>query len=112
MRASGHRAEPDDARTGSRAPAHGHVDRTGHLPRGRARRKIPVPTDEAYDLVYELKLPARIIVDQSRRGAVCGRVAQLDDGVVVAIFPDFGDRYLSTNLWAGWEEWQRQHRNG
>ena len=26
----------------------------------------------------------------------------LGEGTVVVLFPDFGDRYLSTNLWRGW----------
>jgi cysteine synthase len=34
---------------------------------------------------------------------------ELEEGVVVMVFPDFGDRYLSTNLWAGWQEWQKRH---
>jgi hypothetical protein len=24
--------------------------------------------------------------------------------VIVVLFPDFGDRYLSTNLWIGWQK--------
>ena len=27
---------------------------------------------------------------------------------MVTIFPDFGDKYLSTNLWIGWQEWRRE----
>ena len=27
---------------------------------------------------------------------------ELREGTVVVLFPDFGDRYLSTNLWIGW----------
>jgi len=27
----------------------------------------------------------------------------LDTGTVVVLFADFGDRYLSTNLWFGWQ---------
>jgi hypothetical protein len=29
----------------------------------------------------------------------------LDEAVIVVIFPDFGDRYLSTSLWGGWRDW-------
>jgi hypothetical protein len=27
---------------------------------------------------------------------------------VVTVFPDFGDKYLSTNLWIGWEQWRKE----
>jgi cysteine synthase B len=76
--------------------------------------KVPVPTDEAYDLVYELGSRFGLIVGQSSGAALYAarKVARtLDAGVVVMIFPDFGDRYLSTNLWAGWGEWLQRHRN-
>ena len=26
----------------------------------------------------------------------------------VTVFPDFGDKYLSTNLWIGWEQWRKE----
>jgi hypothetical protein len=29
---------------------------------------------------------------------------ELREGLIVALFPDFGDRYLSTNLWIGWQK--------
>ena len=32
------------------------------------------------------------------------RVARtLREGIIVVLFADFGDRYLSTNLWLGWQ---------
>ncbi len=34
----------------------------------------------------------------------CAVARELDEGVIVVIFPDFGDRYLSTNLWIGWQK--------
>jgi cysteine synthase B len=109
-------AEPDDALHGLEGLKHMATSIVpGIYHEDELDRKIPVPTDEAYDLVYELGSRHGLIVGQSCGAALYAarRVArELDDGVVVAIFPDFGDRYLSTNLWAGWEEWQRQHRNG
>ena len=30
--------------------------------------------------------------------------AQLRTGTIVTIFPDFGDKYLTTNLWVGWRD--------
>jgi cysteine synthase B len=76
-------------------------------------RKIPVPTDAAYDLVYELGARLGLVVGQSSGAALYAARAvarDLDEGVVVMIFPDFGDRYLSTNLWTGWREWLQRHR--
>ena len=29
---------------------------------------------------------------------------KLRHGVIVTIFPDFGDKYLTTNLWVGWRD--------
>jgi cysteine synthase B len=64
--------------------------------------KIGVATDAAYDMVQKLASTEGLLVGQSSGAALLGclRVAErLDEGVVVTIFPDFGDRYLSTNVW-------------
>lgn len=69
--------------------------------------KIPVPTDAAYDLVYRLGEELGLVVGQSSGAGLYAalKVArELDSGLIVTIFCDFGDRYLSTNLWAGWRE--------
>jgi cysteine synthase B len=69
--------------------------------------KIPAPTDEAYDMVYRIGREEGLLVGQSS-GAACWaalKLAQtLDRGDIVTIFSDFGDKYLSTNLWLGWED--------
>ena len=70
--------------------------------------KIPVGTEGAYDMVYALGQTEGILVGQSSGAAMIAalKVAQsIREGVVVTIFPDFGDKYLSTNLWIGWQEW-------
>ena len=33
-----------------------------------------------------------------------GIARALEEGTVVVLFPDFGDRYLSTTLWLGWSK--------
>lgn len=76
-------------------------------------RKINVATDAAYETVYRLGNEEGLVVGQSSGAALVAglQVArEIDDGVIVVIFPDFGDRYLSTSLWVGWREWQeREH---
>jgi hypothetical protein len=37
---------------------------------------------------------------------------ELQTGTVVVIFPDFGDRYMSTNLWRGWKPSELPGVNG
>jgi len=72
--------------------------------------KVPVPTEDAYDLCYRMGEELGVVVGQSSGAALYAslRVArELDEGVVVMIFPDFGDRYLSTNLWHGWVDWAK-----
>jgi cysteine synthase B len=69
--------------------------------------KIPAPTDEAYDMVYRIGREEGLLVGQSA-GAACWAAIQLartlERGEIVTIFPDFGDKYLSTNLWLGWDD--------
>jgi cysteine synthase B len=108
-------AEPDDALHGLEGLKHMATSIVpGIYHEAELDTKVPVPTDTAYDLVYELGARLGLIVGQSSGAALhaAKRIARdLDHGLVVAIFPDFGDRYLSTNLWAGWGEWRDRHRN-
>jgi len=109
-------AEPDDALHGLEGLKHMASSIVpGIYQEAEIDSKVPVPTDDAYDLVYALGARYGLIVGQSSGAALYAarRVArELDDGVVVMIFPDFGDRYLSTNLWTGWTEWQQRHGRG
>jgi S-sulfo-L-cysteine synthase (O-acetyl-L-serine-dependent) len=69
--------------------------------------KIPVSTEDAYEMVYRLSQEEGVLVGQSSGAAMhvtLELARQLSHGVLVTIFPDFGSRYLTTNLWAGWRE--------
>ncbi len=69
--------------------------------------KIPAPTEEAYDMVYRLGRDEGILVGQSSGAAAWAALElgkTLEKAEIVTIFPDFGDKYLSTNLWAGWQD--------
>ena len=49
----------------------------------------------------------RVLVGQSSGAAMFAamRLARkLRKGTIVTIFPDFGDKYLTTNLWVGWRD--------
>jgi len=73
--------------------------------------KIQVGTEDAYEMVYALGQIEGILVGQSSGAAMVAalKVAlRLREGCVVTIFPDFGDKYLSTNLWIGWQQWRRE----
>ena len=70
-------------------------------------RIVGVATDASYDMVYRLAADDGLLVGQSCGAAVVGALEvarHLESGCVVAILPDFGDRYLSTNLWLGWRD--------
>ncbi|HKV54361.1 MAG TPA: PLP-dependent cysteine synthase family protein [Candidatus Binataceae bacterium] len=73
--------------------------------------KIPVSTEDAYEMVYGLGQVEGLLVGQSSGAAMVAalKLARgLREGCVVTVFPDFGDKYLSTNLWIGWQEWRRE----
>jgi cysteine synthase B len=73
-------------------------------------RKVAVSTEDAYDMVYALGQIEGLLVGQSSGAAMIAalRVArELREGCVVTVFPDSGDKYLSTNLWIGWQAWDR-----
>lgn len=64
--------------------------------------KVPAPTEESYDMARRLAREEGLLVGQSAGAAMWAalEVAKtLKKGVVVAIFPDNGDKYLSTRLW-------------
>jgi cysteine synthase B len=76
-------------------------------------RKIAVSTENAYDTVYRLGREEGILVGQSSGAALWAALQvarELDEGVVVTLFPDFGDKYLSTTLWVGWQEFHHQQQ--
>lgn len=64
--------------------------------------KVPAPTEESYDLAKRLAREEGLLVGQSSGAALWGAIEvakTLEKGVVVTIFPDGGDKYLSTRLW-------------
>jgi cysteine synthase B len=64
--------------------------------------KISAPTEESYDMAKRLAREEGLFVGQSSGAAMWGALEvakKLKQGVVVALFPDGGDRYLSTRLW-------------
>jgi cysteine synthase B len=105
-------AEPDDALHGLEGLKHMASSIVpGIYHEEELDAKIAVPTDAAYELVYELSARCGLVVGQSSGAALYAArqvAAELDEGLIVMIFPDFGNRYLSTNLWAGWAEWRRR----
>ncbi|HXA42676.1 MAG TPA: cysteine synthase [Candidatus Solibacter sp.] len=63
---------------------------------------IDVETEDAYDLARRLARSEGILVGHSCGAALWGAAqvaARLESGVVVMIFPDGGDRYLSSGLY-------------
>ena len=64
--------------------------------------KIPVETEDAYDATLELPRRTGCLVGQSSGAAYCAALEvarRLDRGVVVTIFCDGGDKYMSTPMW-------------
>jgi cysteine synthase B len=73
--------------------------------------KIPIATEDAYEMVYMLGQIEGMVVGQSSGAALLAAMKlarTLRDGTIVTIFPDFGDKYLSTNLWIGWQQWRQE----
>src|SRR5271155_2057671 len=73
--------------------------------------KIQVGTEESYEMVYALGQTEGILVGQSSGAAMVAALKlarSIRAGTIVTVFCDFGDKYLSTNLWIGWQEWRRE----
>ena len=65
-------------------------------------QKIPVDTEDAYDTALRLPVEQGVLVGQSSGGAYWAAIEvsrQLEEGVVVTIFCDGGDKYMSTPMW-------------
>ncbi len=64
--------------------------------------KIPTPTEESYEMAKRLAMEEGLFVGQSSGAAMWAALElakSMDEGLIVAIFPDGGDKYLSTALW-------------
>ncbi len=73
--------------------------------------RIEVSTEDAYEMVYGLGQIEGMLVGQSSGAAMVAALkvaCGLHEGNVVTVFADFGDKYLSTNLWIGWQQWRRE----
>ncbi len=69
--------------------------------------KVSISTDDAYAMVYRLSQEEGILVGQSSGAALFAALKiarKLRSGTIVTLFPDFGDKYLTTNLWVGWRD--------
>ncbi len=67
-------------------------------------RKIAVETEEAYEAVKRLAAEEGFFAGYSSGAALVAslKVAhEIEKGTIVTVFPDRGDRYLSTSFWAG-----------
>ena len=63
--------------------------------------KIVVEDDDAFETARQLAMQEGIFCGMSGGAAVAGALrlaSELEEGVIVVIIPDRGDRYLSTNL--------------
>ncbi len=64
--------------------------------------KVSASTEASYDMTVKIAREEGLLVGQSSGAALHGalEVARgLTEGVVVTVFPDGGDKYLSTRLW-------------
>ena len=67
--------------------------------------KLGISTEEAYDMVYRLGREEGLLLGQSCGAAHVAALQvarELREGTIVVLYPDFGDRYLSTKMWQGW----------
>lgn len=100
--------EPDDALHGLEGLKHMATSIVpGIYHEDELDEKIPVSTEDAYSLVYRLSQEEGVLVGQSSGAAMFAALKiarRLRSGLIVVIFPDFGDKYLTTNLWVGWRD--------
>jgi cysteine synthase B len=101
-------AEPDDALHGLEGLKHMASSIVpGIYHEEELDKKIPVSTEDAYSMVYRLSQEEGVLVGQSSGAAMHASLQvarKLRSGILVTVFPDFGDKYLTTNLWVGWRQ--------
>ena len=76
------------------------------------QRKISVFTEDAYEMTCRLARQDGILVGYSSGAALqaCYQLAnEIKNGVIVTVFPDRGDRYLSTQFWDEVLRYWEQH---
>ena len=64
--------------------------------------KIKVQTEDAYEMTLRLAQSEGLFVGYSSGAAMKGALEvarEIKEGVIVTVFPDSGDKYLSTSLW-------------
>jgi cysteine synthase B len=100
--------EPDDALHGLEGLKHMASSIVpGIYHEAELDEKISVATDDAYAMVYRLSQEEGLLVGQSSGAALFAALKiarKLRSGTIVTLFPDFGDKYLTTNLWVGWRD--------
>jgi cysteine synthase B len=100
--------EPDDALHGLEGLKHMATSIVpGIYHEEQLDEKIPVSTEDAYSMVYQLSQEEGVLVGQSSGAAMFAAIKvarKLRSATIVTIFPDFGDKYLTTNLWVGWRD--------
>ncbi|MGQ0569611.1 MAG: PLP-dependent cysteine synthase family protein [Armatimonadota bacterium] len=96
-------AEPDSALHGIEGWKHlPTVTTPGIYDPTVADRTVRVPTNEAYAMTRRMAAAEGIFAGPSSGAALVAAIEvarDLRDGVVVVVFPDGGDRYLSTAVW-------------
>ena len=101
-------AEPEDAFHGLEGLKHMATSIVpGIYHEAELDQKLGIATDDAYAMVYRLGREEGLIVGQSCGAAYLAALMvarPLTQGTIVVVFPDFGERYLSTNLWLGWQK--------
>lgn len=101
-------AEPDDALHGLEGLKHMASSIVpGIYHEEELDKKVPVSTEDAYSMVYRISQEEGVLVGQSSGAALHAALQvarKLRSGILVTVFPDFGDKYLTTNLWVGWRQ--------
>ncbi len=96
-------AEPEDALHGLEGLKHMASSIVpGIYHEDRLDAKVSVPTEEAYEMAKRLASEEGLFAGQSSGAAMWAalKVAQnIKEGLIVTVFPDSGDKYISKGLW-------------